>query len=198
MIFKRKITTPLAMAVGLTAAAVLYWYFVLSFTHKLNSVEQKYPNLEQAVKEVEECRSNLKASSTAENYVNLGFACKSLADQVANSDKQASLPFYKEALKAYEDGIIKTNRRNTLFLMSAGNMKKYLGDYAGAAEYFKEAISVSPGDVTYYVSLAELYEYDMRKSKAEILAVYEQGLKMAVMDRGVLESRKKLFLERNP
>lgn len=136
-----------------------------------------------------------KDESRVEIYTTLGLAWKSLADWSQNAGVDNYKDYYQKALGVYEKGIEITRRRNTLLITNAANMAKYLEDYELAEDYYKEAISVSPGDVTYYVSLAELYEYNMGKSKDEIIAVYDEGIKV-VIDFGFLQKRKESYLKR--
>ena len=128
-------------------------------------------------------------------YNSLGLAWKSLADWSQKEGVENYKDYYKEALEIYEAGIDKTFRKNTLFMTNAGNMAKYLEDYKLAESYYEEAISVSPGDESYYVLLAELYEYNMNKSEEEIIAVYEAG-KKRVLNPLFLEQRKRSFINR--
>jgi len=122
-------------------------------------------------------------------------AWKSLADKAYDLKLDNYKDYYRKALEVYERGIEITNRRNTLFMINAANMAKYLEDYELAEDYYKEAITVAPGDVRYYVLLAELYEYKMHKSKDEIIAVYDQGMEK-VINPQVLQKYKDNYLKR--
>lgn len=106
-----------------------------------------------------------------ESYATLGLAYKTLADR-AQDDK-----YYKKALDVYVEAIDLTERKNTLFLINAGNMSIYLKDYEKAEDYLKEAITVAPGDMEPYVKLGELYRYKMNKTVDEVAAVYDEGSK---------------------
>ncbi len=129
-------------------------------------------------------------------YNTLGLAWKSLAEWSRSAGVENYKGYYKKALEVYEAGVEKTRRRNTLLMTNAGNMAKYIEDYELAENYYKEAISVSPGDETYYVLLAELYEYEMGKTKEEVVAAYDQGIGKAI-NSGFIIKRKEAYLERS-
>jgi len=174
------------------------WYF-FARDKELSSLEdlkQQYPDLTVYVDDVIKAQAGLSENKDEiENYVILGFNWKTLADWARPAGVADYLGYYRKALDVYEQGIKKTFRRNTLLMTNAGNMAKYLGDYKLTESYYKEAISVAPGDESYYIYLAELYEYQMKKSKEEILAVYDEGLKR-VLNIGWLTARKEAYLER--
>ena len=175
------------------------WYF-FSMKNKqteLEKVKLDHPNLESYVDGVTKAQTDFDQNKDEiNNYVMLGLAWKSLADWSQKEGVENYKDYYREALKVYEMGIEKTKRKNTLLMTNAANMEKYLGEYKLAEEYYKEAISVSQGDESYYVYLAELYEYQLGKSKEEILAIYDEGLKW-VINKNWLESEKESYLERN-
>jgi len=159
-------------------------------SQELNLLREKYPNFVSFVDEIEKENVNMKSDpELIKNYLALGMAWKSLADRTLAAEH------YKKALEIYQQGIEKTGGKNTLFLMNAGHMAEYLKDYNSAESYYKKAIEVSPGESEYYITLAELYEYKMKKSKDEIIALYDAGLKR-VLDRKTLENSKKYFLEK--
>lgn len=162
----------------------------------LETIKQNHPELSKYVDDAVKWREKLKEDeNNIEMYNTLGLAWKSLADWGRNSKLENYQDYYAEALKVYEAGIEKTLRKNTLLMTNAGNMAKYLEDYELAEDYYKEAITVSPGEVTYYVLLSELYEYEMKKTKEEVAAVYDEGMKR-VLDMGFLEKRKDAYLNR--
>ncbi|MBA3047313.1 hypothetical protein KKC83_01510 [Patescibacteria group bacterium] len=162
----------------------------------LEIIKQNHPELSKYIDDAVKWREKLKEDeNNIEMYNTLGLAWKSLADWGRNSKLENYQDYYAEALKVYEAGIEKTLRKNTLLMTNAGNMAKYLEDYELAEDYYKEAITVSPGEVTYYALLAELYEYEMKKTKEEVAAVYDEGMKR-VLDVGFLEKRKDAYLNR--
>jgi len=176
----------------------LGWHFYAkqNIVSDLEKVKQEHPELAGYVDDVIKYENKLKEDETIiETYTSLGLAWKSLADWAKNSGTEDYKDYYRKALEVYEKGIEITNRRNTLLMTNAGNMAKYLKNYELAENYYKEAISVSPGDVTYYVLLAELYEYQMNKAKEEVVAVYDEGMKV-VIDPSFLQKRKEVYLNR--
>ncbi|MDD5290724.1 MAG: hypothetical protein PHZ04_01280 [Patescibacteria group bacterium] len=174
------------------------WYFFASHKEqaRLEDLKQQYPKLANYIDDVIEKQANLEEDKNdIERYTTLGLAWKSLADWAKQAGIADYASYYQKALDIYEQGIKKTSRRNTLLMTNAGNMAKYLGDYKLAENYYKEAISVSPGDETYYSLLADLYEYEMGKTKEEIIAVYDEGLKH-VLNTGWLTAGKEAYLGR--
>jgi len=174
------------------------WYFYTKqgAQDQLEKLKQGYPELVSYIDNVIKWESKLQEDETrVETYSTLGLAWKSLADWAQDAGVDNYKDYYRKALGVYEQAIQVTNRKNTLFMMNAGNMAKYLEDYSRAEAYYKEAIMVAPGDVTYYVLLAELYEYQMDKTKEEVVAVYEKGMKRVINPK-FLEKRKEEYLER--
>ena len=162
----------------------------------LNQLAVDYPGLSAEIADVEKWQEELKNDpERVETYTTLGIVLKTLADKACDLEVPDCKDFYQAALDNYEDAIALTNRSNTLFMVNAASMAKYLGRYEVAEEYYKEAISVSPGDYSYYVSLAELYEYRMNKSQEDILAVYDEGI-TRVINPDILEDYKNDYLER--
>ena len=173
-----------------------YLYGAKDEQSQLLALKQDYPQLVDYIDNTIKYENKLKEDETnIESYVNLGFAWKSLADWAQSAKVPNYKDYYKKALDVYAKGIEVSQRRNTLLMANAGNMAKYLEDYKLAEDYYKEAISVSPGDATYYVSLAELYEYEMKKTKEEVIAIYDEGLKRT-LDVGFLQKRKESYLKR--
>ncbi|MCX6799555.1 MAG: hypothetical protein NT091_00195, partial [Candidatus Falkowbacteria bacterium] len=128
-------------------------------------------------------------------YGALGFAWKSFADY-AESYKLANYKdYYQNSLAAYEKGIELSKRKNNLFLENAAKMAIHSDDYVKAEDYFKETLSLTAGDIVIYGELADLYEYNMHKSKAEVIAVYDKGISKA-LDAGKLTKRKAEYLKR--
>lgn len=195
---KRKIIILLSVAVIIIAAIAGLFYFRRS--DRVNSLEktkQDYPALASYIDDVIKWEDKLKENETrVESYATLGLIWKGLADQACNLKAPNCEKYYGDALKVYEKAVEITKRRNTLFLINAGNMARYLKDYAKTEDYYREAISVAPGDASLYLTLGELYEYDLKKTKEEIVALYEEGIKR-MLDPRILEKAKEEYLERN-
>lgn len=183
-------------AILIIAGLGWYLYGAKNNQSQLLALKKDYPQLAGYIDNAIKYENKLKEDETnIESYVNSGFAWKSLADWAQGAKAPNYKDYYKKALDVYAKGIEVSQRRNTLLMTNAGNMAKYLEDYKSAEDYYKEAISVSPGDATYYVLLAELYEYEMGKTKEEIIAVYDEGLKRT-LDVGFLQKRKESYLKR--
>jgi tetratricopeptide (TPR) repeat protein len=120
---------------------------------------------------------------------------KTLAEQIKNTGDEAYKEFYQKSLDVYEEAIEATNRQNALFTANAATIAKLLGEYGQAEEYYKETIFLSPGNWIHYVNLAELYEYQMGKTKEEIISVYDEGINR-VINPAPLQIRKDQFLQR--
>lgn len=193
---RKKIFIFVFFLIILVAAAGLL-YFRGNKQADLEKLKQDYPALISFVDDVEKWRGKMEEDEkNIENYTNLGLMWKWLADKACEIKAPNCADYYQEALEVYEKAIVLSERKNTLFMANAGNMARYLKDYARAEDYYKEAISVAPGDYPLYFTLAELYEYDMKKGKNEIVALYDAGIKR-VLNPAVLESYKQEYLERN-
>lgn len=195
---KRKIIILLSVAVIIIAAIAGLFYFRRSDqVNSLEKTKQDYPALASYIDDVIKWEDKLKENETrVESYATLGLIWKGLADQACNLKAPNCEKYYGDALKVYEKAVEITKRRNTLFLINAGNMARYLKDYAKTEDYYREAISVAPGDASLYLTLGELYEYDLKKTKEEIVALYEEGIKR-MLDPRILEKAKEEYLERN-
>ena len=170
------------------------WYFYTSWNSvsipELDNLKKEQPELAVYIDDILVWEKNLKEDeNNLVVYSSLGFAWKSLADRTLEPKH------YQRALEVYQQGIEKSQRKNSTLIMNAGNMAKYLEDYELAADYYQEAISLAPGESSYYISLAELYEFQLKKPKEEVLAVYDEALKR-VMNPDFIERRKQSFLER--
>lgn len=162
----------------------------------LQELENNHPELSEYIKEVEEAQKEFEMNpDDIAQYNHLGLAWKGLADRVNDLKLSNRDYFYEQALDVYLAGVEASDRKNTLLIVNAGNMAQYLEKYEQAEDLYKEAIFVSPGDWTYYVRLADLYEYKMKKSSDEILAVYESG-EEKVMNPESLITIKEQYLNR--
>ncbi len=102
-------------------------------------------------------------------YFSLGLAWKSIGELGGPKE------FFNRSLAVYEQGIAKFGAQNILFYLNAGKLAERVDDLAKAENYYKKAIEISPADDSGYKYLAELYEYRLKKSKAEVLAVFHMG-----------------------
>lgn len=194
---KKTITFIILILIILAILAGWYFYSKENTISQLEKIKIDNPDLTIMVDDIISWENKLKEDeSRVESYATLGLAWKSLADRAKDLKIANYKNYYKKALEVYEQGILVTIRKNTLFLVNAGNMAKYLEDYEQAEDYYKEAISVAPGDDALYILLAELYEYRLNKSQDEITAVYDEGMKR-VLSPEFLKQRKEAYLERS-
>lgn len=184
----KKITSIIIILLVIIAGGVYLLFFSNFLEYK--RLEVQYPGLTDYINEIKKTDLMIKEDrGKSENYLHSGLAWKSLADRTAKKT------YYAQALKVYEKGIELTGRRNTIFLVNAGNMAKFMNDFVLAEEYYREAISVTPGDFEIYLRLIELYEYTLKKSDEEILAIYDAAAKR-VVTTGEVENSRKNFKER--
>jgi len=192
---KRKYLIPLIVIIF---AAGVFFFFV-NYSGKnsdLEKLRKEHPEWSESINEILASEEKLKGEpNNVTNYLALGMAWKNIGDKAKDLKLSNYQDYYRKALESYKQGVEISQRKNTLVMVNAGRMAEYLEDFNLAEEYYKEAITVSPGDVTYYVALAELYEYKMHKPKEEITALYDQGMKK-VLDRGFLQARKDDYLKR--
>ncbi len=156
--------------------AVLAFYFFENAKGKpflsiseIEELAKKDSNMEFYAKELKRAVEEFKEDDP-KSYSALGLAWKGVADQT-NNEK-----YYKNALLVYQEAIDLTNRKNTLFILNAGNMASYLGDYELAEKYYEEATYVAPGDQDGYIKLYELYRYKLGNPKDKIIAVLDRGI----------------------
>ena len=113
-------------------------------------------------------------SEKAELYFSVGLDWKSIAELGGGR------PFFERSLKVYEAGIEKFGQKNILFYLNAGKLAEHVDDLGKAEIYYKKAIAISPGDESGYIDLAEMFEYRLKKSKDEVVAVFHEGEKKMV------------------
>lgn len=157
-------------------------------TASLEQLKKDYPQLVSFVDDIKaEAEKVQVAPNEIVNYFDLGLAWKSLADRTKNKEH------YRSALLVYEAGIKKTAGKNTIFFNNAGHMAEYLEDYNLAEQYYRQAINVDSGDFNNYVNLIELYQYKLKKSKPEIMAVFDEALAKVITNRSDVLKFKEIF-----
>lgn len=107
-------------------------------------------------------------------YLTLGLDWKSIAELGGPKE------FFEKSLSVYEQGIDKFGQQNILFYINAGNIARRLDDFAKAERYYRKAMDLSPADESGYISLAELYEYSLKKPASAVLDVFHAGEKKMV------------------
>lgn len=140
---------------------------------ELIQLKTEKPELLSYIEEIEASSVKLNKDDIT-TYAALGLAWKSLADQTQNKD------YYKKALDVYEEAIVITQRKNTLFIINAGNMSQYLEDYQMAKSYYEEAITIDAGDENSYRKLIELHMYKLKSGKEAIVPIFDQAIKTLI------------------
>lgn len=102
-------------------------------------------------------------------YTGLAFSWKSIGDTL--NDKK----YYWKALDWALEGLDRSPR-HAILNMNTGNLYRELGEYEKAEKYYRKAIESAPGDPQTYLLLVDLYKYNLKKSEAEIVKVYQDGL----------------------
>ncbi len=164
---------------------LVFWFFYLyqkkaSFGNvpvlsdsEINKLESQNEDLKPYFEHLKEVYKKFKKDDPT-YYADLGLAYKSLGDQT--QDKR----YYQYALDVYKSAIDLTKRKNVVFLLNAGNMEVYLGNYDGARKYYEEATYVAPGDIDGYQKLIELHIYYLKSPKDEILKIFDRGIERMV------------------
>ncbi|MBI3671751.1 tetratricopeptide repeat protein [Candidatus Azambacteria bacterium] len=153
---------------------------------QLEELRKEKPDLAPYIDEVEKGLNGLNKNDL-QTYSILGLGWKSFADQTKNPED------YKKALAIYEEAIELSKRKNTLFILNAGNMDVYIGDYKKAESYFEEATAMAPGDIDGYQRLINLHMYQLKSDKDTITAIFDRGIKRMV-DPAPLTKWKEAYL----
>ncbi len=191
MLLNKKISIILILVIVLVAV-ISSLYFLNEGSKKddfsdLEALRIEKPNLTPYINEVEKYSKLLNDEDVA-TYADLGLAFKSLADQT--KDKK----YYQNALDIYAKAVDLTKRKNTVFILNAGNMAVYTGDYQLAKNYYEEAVAVAPGDIDTYQKLIELHMYQLKSPKEEIIAIFDKGINR-MFNPASLKKWKEFYLE---
>ena len=116
-----------------------------------------------------------------QTYLEEGLHWKSLADQTGNSE------YYLKAEQVYRK---MTEKFPDYWVpwWNLANLQRQLKEFEEAEKSFKKAIEIAPGEGNLYLGLIEFYQYDLKKSEEEILAVYQEALKRVVENIDVIIS----------
>ena len=116
-----------------------------------------------------------------QTYLEEGLHWKSLGDQTGNSE------YYLKAEKIYRE---MTEKFPDYWVpwWNLANLQRQLKEFEEAEKSFKKAIEIAPGEGNLYLGLIELYQYDLKKSEEEILAIYQEALKRVVENIDVIIS----------
>ena len=165
----------LILVIVLMVGVLIFYYLPRregSFS-ELTRLKTEKPELVSYIEEIEASSVKLNKDDIT-TYAVLGLAWKSLADQTQNKE------YYAKALDVYEEAIEITQRKNTLFILNAGNMSQYLEDYQMAKSYYEEAITIDAGDEDSYRKLIELHMYKLKSDKEEIIPIFDQAIKTLI------------------
>lgn len=161
-----------------------------SSLQSLDELAKTRPDLEPFIQKARTWEEKVGADpNNAEFYFSLGLAWKSIGDRV----EERPNPWYASSLAVYEKGVELTERKDTIFLMNAGNLAELQRDYPRAETYFLDAVRQTPGDVDIYIRLADLYRYHMKKSPQDIVALLDKGIAVAALPSRLV-SYKELYL----
>ncbi|MEK7452820.1 MAG: tetratricopeptide repeat protein [Patescibacteria group bacterium] len=173
MKLEKKYLIVIGLVVIFLAVSLFYYFWgngLAPDSKKLEMLRGENPNLSSYVDGLKKASENFKEDNV-QSYATLGLAWKSLADQTRSEDH------YEEALTVYEKAVELTERKNTMFILNAGNMASYIKDYELARNYYEEAISAAPGDIDGYQKLIELNIYQLKSDKDLIVDIFDRGIK---------------------
>jgi tetratricopeptide (TPR) repeat protein len=189
---KKKVTLAIGILVIILGLSGFFLYKHLQDPYDLNALAVQNPKLQSYIDSIKAKEKKITENTKrVESYLALGQAWKSLGDQTGNPK------YYRAALDVYQEAIRQTGATDSTIISNAGNMAVYTKEYALAETYYKQAIDLAPGMEDFYIKLAELYEFNLGKSQADILAVYAAGAKR-VVNPVLLNDAKQEYLVRHP
>jgi len=182
---KRKLIISIIVVLVIVVIVVLWQKNIINNPdNKLFNQIKNDPSLVEIFDKAKDVEKRLSDNSVQpQDYLTLGFYWKSLGDRANIKD------FYYKSLAVYEAGAEKYGTQNTLFYWNAGKLAEDINDYERAESYYKKSIEIAPGDESGYIGLASLYFYKMKKTEAEVLKVYEEGIKKMVINTPLIAAR---------
>ena len=115
-----------------------------------------------------------KDPSRVETYLTAMMRYKSLGDKTKDER------LYFRALKIANAAFKTVGTKSYLPYVNASVVYMNLGNYGKAEEMIKESIEIAPGEAQLYLRLIELYREFMKKTDAEVIAVYENAIQRLV------------------
>lgn len=88
--------------------------------------------------------------------------------------------FYFRALNVADAAFKTVGTKSYLPYVNSSVIYMNLGDYAKADEMIKKSIEMAPGEAQLYLRQIELYRDFMKKTDAEVIAVYENAIQRLV------------------
>ncbi|MBU4421846.1 hypothetical protein L6259_04175 [Candidatus Parcubacteria bacterium] len=117
-----------------------------------------------------------------DGWMSLAFNWKGIGE-VLKEDK-----YLWRSAKLYDEVMKRWGTKAYLPFLNQANVYIELGEYEKAENDLKIAIERDLGEQNLYIALADLYHLYMNKSKEEVVAVYEQGLKTVVSGGNLVNS----------
>jgi len=136
-----------------------------------NQVLRRIKNDQKLVEIYNKIKDYQTKPQEADILIAEGFNWKSLAELTKDQY------FFKQALFVYDLGAQKFGEQNVLFYWNAGKVAESMGRFDLAENYYKEALRIAPSYADGYQNLADLYQYKFKKDPAEIVKIYDDGLK---------------------
>lgn len=133
---------------------------------KLEELTKNHPNGEMLLKRISDNEKKLNdgaSENDQEAYELIGF------DMYQLGDNEGTILAYRASLSVLLNNIVALN--------NLANAYKEVDDYKNAERAYLKAISVSPGEVTTYRSLSDLYLYNMPEKENDIQKIMDEGLK---------------------
>lgn len=124
--------------------------------------------------------AQMDASTTTLAYAEAARYWKTIGDSTVQTlshhryARQRAAAIYEKALEKFGD-------TNAQLFSNAADVYLSLQKYEKAEEYYQRALALEPGNAGFYKKLADLYQYSLKKSPAEVLAVYDRALQRLVV-----------------
>ncbi len=161
----------LASALVFAVLAVLYWQGIIFNPDRalFNTVKNK-PEVKKMYEAAQAAEHKIKTEpDQPARYLQAAIAWKGIGDLLQDQR------FLAKSLLVFQDGIERFGQNNILFYLNAGKVAESMNDFEKAEKYYRAASTISPLDESPYLYLADLYIYKVKKSKADILAVYAEA-----------------------
>jgi tetratricopeptide (TPR) repeat protein len=134
-----------------------------------------------ALKTIEETeKTKVKDPFNVGPYITIGNNWVLIADLLASQRSR------DKAIVEYEKGERVSGQKNSVIIVNAGNAYRASGRLKEAEGKYRLAIQINPGDPTAYEKLVELYRFDLKKSPAEIIPIFQEALDKLVDNTSVV------------
>lgn len=132
---------------------------------KLEELADNHPRGEEYLSRIRENEPNLQNEDkkvAREAYELIAFDSRQLGDDVG------SILGYRASISLFENNIFSWNNLAVSY--------QELGEYKKAEAAYKKIIEISPGEVSNYRKLADLYLYNLTEKESQIPALIGEGL----------------------